>query len=68
MRMLGRILACLVLLVVALAAAGGLVWTRYNAGGPSAQATAVVIPRGAGLEEVASRLAAAGLVGARRRR
>ena len=62
MRMLGRILACLVLLVVALGAAGGLVWTRYNAAGRTTQATTVVVPRGAGLEEVASRLAAAGLV------
>ncbi|MFM8679896.1 MAG: endolytic transglycosylase MltG [Alphaproteobacteria bacterium] len=61
MRMLGRILACLVLLLVALAAAGGLVWTRYNAAGPSTRPVAVVVPRGAGLEEVASRLAAAGL-------
>jgi UPF0755 protein len=63
MRMIGRILVCLVLLVVAGALGSGLVWQRYTAPGPAVVPTSVVIPKGAGLEEIARRLAEAGLVG-----
>jgi len=63
MRMIGRILVCLLLLVVGGALAGGLIWQRYTAPGPAAAPVAVVIPRGAGLEEIARRLAEAGLIG-----
>lgn len=63
MRMIGRILVCLLLLVVGGALAGGLIWQRYTAPGPAAGPVTVVIPRGAGLEEIARRLAEAGLIG-----
>ena len=63
MRMIGRILVCLVLLVVAIGAGGALVWQRYTAPGGSTAPVTVVIPRGAGLEEISVRLAEAGLIG-----
>ena len=43
-------------------AAGGLAWHRYTAPGPAAVAVTVVIPKGAGLEEISMRLADAGFV------
>lgn len=63
MRMIGRILVCLILLVVAIGAGGGLVWHRYTAPGPAPAPVTVVIPKGAGLEEISMRLAEAGLIG-----
>jgi UPF0755 protein len=63
MRMLGRILICLIVLVALGGLIGGVVWQRYTGAGPSIQAQTVVIPRGAGLEEVAMRLSQAGVIG-----
>jgi UPF0755 protein len=63
MRMIGRILVCLVLLVVAIGAGGALVWKRYTSPGPATAPVTLVIPRGAGLEEISVRLAEAGLIG-----
>lgn len=63
MRMLGRVLVCLVLLLIAIGVVGGGFWQRYTAPGPSQKSLTVVVPKGAGLEEVAVRLADAGLIG-----
>ena len=63
MLMLGRVFVCLVLLLVAIGVVGGGVWQRYTAPGPSEKTLTVVVPKGAGLEEVAVRLADAGLIG-----
>lgn len=63
MRMIGRILACLVLLLVAGGLAGGMLWKRYTAPGPAAAPVIVLIPRGAGVEEIAVRLMEAGAIG-----
>jgi UPF0755 protein len=63
MRLIGRILVCLVLLVIAIGAGGALVWQRYTAPGGATGPVTVVIPRGAGLEEISVRLAEAGLIG-----
>lgn len=62
MRMIGRILACLVLLLVAVGLAGGMLWKRYTAPGPSSAQVTVLIPRGAGVEEIAVRLMEAGAI------
>lgn len=62
MRMIGRILACLVLLLVAVGLAGGMLWKRYTALGPSSAPVTVLIPRGAGVEEIAVRLMEAGAI------
>lgn len=62
MRMLGRIFVCLVLLLIAIGVIGGGFWQRYTSPGPSTKPVAVVVPKGAGLEEIAVRLADAGLI------
>ena len=62
MRMLGRVVVCLVLLLIAIGVIGGGFWQRYTAPGPAEKPMTVVVPKGAGLEEVAVRLADAGLI------
>lgn len=53
-------LATSLLVVAGLTAVWG--WSAFTKPGPLAQPTAVVVPRGAGLEAIAHRLAAAGVV------
>ncbi|MBL8697367.1 MAG: endolytic transglycosylase MltG [Alphaproteobacteria bacterium] len=60
--MLGRIFVCLVLLLIVIGVVGGGFWQRYTQPGPSPKPIAVVVPKGAGLEEIAVRLADAGLI------
>ena len=62
MRMLGRILVCLVFLLIALGVVGGAFWQRYASPGPSSKSAIFLVPKGAGLEEVSVRLAEAGLI------
>jgi UPF0755 protein len=65
LRMAGRVLATLVISVVL--AGGWVVWT-YRGPGPTARrgsATDVILPRGAGVGQIASTLKAAGVIGSR---
>jgi UPF0755 protein len=61
-RALGRILIAGLALAAAGAAGLGALWHLWTAPGPLAEPRALVVPRGAGLEEIAHRLAEAGIV------